>query len=60
VIDVSTTVEDQQVATQVARVGTDARDAAKAFLADDLEKGAVPGNKAVQAIPAAKVALGCP
>jgi hypothetical protein len=59
VIDVSTTIEDQGEATLVATIGTDALNAAKAFLADDLEKGSRLENRAVQTMPPARVALGC-
>jgi len=58
-IDVSTTIGDQGEATLVATIGTDALNAAKAFLADDLEKGSRLENRAVQTMPPARVALGC-
>jgi hypothetical protein len=60
VIDVSATIDDQGQVTLLVTIGTDALNAAKAFQADDLEKGALLENRAVQTIPPARVALGCP
>src|SRR4029077_8047955 len=53
VIDLSATLDDRGAAKQVADAATDALDAAKAFQADDIEKGGRLENKAIQEIPAA-------
>ena len=58
-IEIAGTLEDQGEATLLATIGTDAADAARAFLDGDFGKGAELQNRAVDTIPPARIALGC-
>jgi Tfp pilus assembly protein FimV len=58
-VEIAGTLEDQGQATLLASIGTDAADAAKAFLNGDLAKGARLQNRVLATIPPARVALDC-
>jgi hypothetical protein len=59
VVGVARHLDDQGQATLLATIGTDAANAAKAFLDGDFAKGARLQNRVLDTIPPAKVALDC-